>query len=654
MADPLPPDPYSALGVAKDATATAIKTQYRKLVLKCHPDKVKDEAEKQDASDKFHKIQSAWEIIGDDAKRARYDAQAKLQELRKDVFGHGGEGRRGGGGGDVRTASYKFPTESPRGGDFYTRGPDRYGPKMSPQYEERMPSYAEESYFDERPPRPAARKYDEYDRSSKRAQPREERERPRAKESKENDRSSRKEKSRRTDKDVRRDRDRKQAYVEVVDEYESDEYPRARRSSAEDENLERAREKFWSAPDPYAREAADDRARRTFDKLEEAKAHMERSRGVNRQRGESEPRDPSPPARRPSPVRMSSSKDKVERTKRADVRPSLFGIRHGSGDRPKLSTRNTGTGKNAKSDNEKKSSDEERRNSRRKEETRDSKPPNLSKSKSQPPDVRPPFQRQRSHSMQDEQHTEEPIPQIRRSDTTPLSPTAGVPPSRETRRRANDRLHPQDAAYPTPDPTPEPEPQKFRYGREQTYADDGEFATPDGYVNPTAEPYRTQVYEPTPREPPRQSTRESARNPRITRSPSPMKDTDRQGRRSSSARHTPAQKPPMPRTTSTQYVVDPDGAYARPAVSRENSGRAGLSRENSGHKGLYGEIPRATAVRSGSPRASYAFPPPEEVQYSRRYEKGDFKVQAGYSRREPEKAGYTRTGSGLQRQAVYA
>lgn len=262
--------------------------------------------------------------------------------------------------------------------------------------------------------------------------------------------------------------------------------------------------------------------------------------------------------------------------------------------------------------------------------------------------------------MQDEQHTEEPIPQMRRSETTPLSPTAGVPPSRETRRRANDRLHPQDAAYPTPDQTPEPETQKFRYGREQTYADDGEFATPDGYVNPSAEPYRTQVYEPT-RETPRQSTRESARTTRITRSPSPMKDTERerQGRRTSSARHTPAQKPSMSRTTSTQYVVEPDGAYVRPPVSRENSGReplsrSGLSRENSGHKGLYGEIPRATAAGSGSPRASYAFPPPEDVQYSRRYKESDFKVQSGYSRRDPDKPSYTRTGSGLQRQAVYA
>ncbi|KXL41561.1 hypothetical protein M433DRAFT_72786, partial [Acidomyces richmondensis BFW] len=73
MGSPLPDDPYLALGVAKDATAAAIKTQYRKLVLKCHPDKIQDEAQKKAAVDRFHKIQTAYEILGDEDKKARYD-----------------------------------------------------------------------------------------------------------------------------------------------------------------------------------------------------------------------------------------------------------------------------------------------------------------------------------------------------------------------------------------------------------------------------------------------------------------------------------------------------------------------------------------------------------------------------------------------------
>ncbi|KAF2139709.1 uncharacterized protein K452DRAFT_231731, partial [Aplosporella prunicola CBS 121167] len=73
MASPLPPDPYAALGVSKAATPTEIKTAYRKLALKCHPDKVADPAQKADAAVEFHKVQQAYEILGDDDKRERYN-----------------------------------------------------------------------------------------------------------------------------------------------------------------------------------------------------------------------------------------------------------------------------------------------------------------------------------------------------------------------------------------------------------------------------------------------------------------------------------------------------------------------------------------------------------------------------------------------------
>jgi curved DNA-binding protein CbpA len=86
MATPLPPDPYLALGLPRDASAATIKTTYRKLILKFHPDKVQDAAQKQIASDQFHKVQTAYEIIGDEDRRARYDAQCKLVELKKDML----------------------------------------------------------------------------------------------------------------------------------------------------------------------------------------------------------------------------------------------------------------------------------------------------------------------------------------------------------------------------------------------------------------------------------------------------------------------------------------------------------------------------------------------------------------------------------------
>ncbi|KAF2805135.1 heat shock protein DnaJ, partial [Mytilinidion resinicola] len=73
MDSDLPPDPYAALGVPKNAEAATIKSTYRKLVLKCHPDKVTDESLKLQKQDEFHKIQSAYELIGDEDKRAVYD-----------------------------------------------------------------------------------------------------------------------------------------------------------------------------------------------------------------------------------------------------------------------------------------------------------------------------------------------------------------------------------------------------------------------------------------------------------------------------------------------------------------------------------------------------------------------------------------------------
>ena len=139
MGDPLPPDPYEALGVPKDAASGAIKTQYRKLVLKFHPDKVQDESQKEAASDKFHKIQTAYEIIGDDDRRARYDAQCKLAELRKEVMERHGAKDTGSRPMESRSAPRTPPAESPRAAYFYSR-PSERSDRVTPQYEERKPA----------------------------------------------------------------------------------------------------------------------------------------------------------------------------------------------------------------------------------------------------------------------------------------------------------------------------------------------------------------------------------------------------------------------------------------------------------------------------------------------------------------------------------
>lgn len=62
-------DFYEVLGVSKKATEAEIKSAYRKLALKWHPDKNKSA----DATEKFKLINEAYEVLSDSKKREMYD-----------------------------------------------------------------------------------------------------------------------------------------------------------------------------------------------------------------------------------------------------------------------------------------------------------------------------------------------------------------------------------------------------------------------------------------------------------------------------------------------------------------------------------------------------------------------------------------------------
>ena len=63
-------DYYKILGVERKASADEIRTAYRKLAMKYHPDKNPGDKK---AEDSFKEINEAYQVLSDDQKRARYD-----------------------------------------------------------------------------------------------------------------------------------------------------------------------------------------------------------------------------------------------------------------------------------------------------------------------------------------------------------------------------------------------------------------------------------------------------------------------------------------------------------------------------------------------------------------------------------------------------
>jgi DnaJ-class molecular chaperone len=116
-------DPYTVLGVTKSADMAEVKKAYRRLAKKFHPDQSKDPK----AKDKFAEVSAAYEILGDEKKRAQFDrgeidAEGKPRFQGFEGFGAGGAG--GPGGFTRRTGPggfehFEFRT-GPGGGGFET------------------------------------------------------------------------------------------------------------------------------------------------------------------------------------------------------------------------------------------------------------------------------------------------------------------------------------------------------------------------------------------------------------------------------------------------------------------------------------------------------------------------------------------------------
>jgi DnaJ-class molecular chaperone len=120
-------DPYDVLGVAKSASAGEVKKAFRRLAKKHHPDQNKNDPK---AQAKFAEVNTAYEILGDEKKRAEFDrgeidAEGKPRHPGFDGF-PGGFRRSGGGAGQSEHFEFHFGGGNPfgRGGRANTANID--------------------------------------------------------------------------------------------------------------------------------------------------------------------------------------------------------------------------------------------------------------------------------------------------------------------------------------------------------------------------------------------------------------------------------------------------------------------------------------------------------------------------------------------------
>src|ERR1700724_1930314 len=100
-------DPYEVLGVPRGASAAAIKSAYRKLAKKHHPDANKNDPK---SAARFSELNAANEIIGDEEKRKQFDRGEIDAEGKPRFQGFPGGDPRGRAGGPGGFQSHTFRT----------------------------------------------------------------------------------------------------------------------------------------------------------------------------------------------------------------------------------------------------------------------------------------------------------------------------------------------------------------------------------------------------------------------------------------------------------------------------------------------------------------------------------------------------------------
>ena len=134
-------DYYEVLGVNRDSSEAEIKKAYRKLAREYHPDMNPDN--KEEATEKFKEVHEAYEVLGDQEKKSRYDQ-----------FGHAafdmgaGAGPGGGYGPGVDFGGFEDIFDAFFGGGFGGPfGGRRGGPRQGPDLQMNLELSFEDAAF---------------------------------------------------------------------------------------------------------------------------------------------------------------------------------------------------------------------------------------------------------------------------------------------------------------------------------------------------------------------------------------------------------------------------------------------------------------------------------------------------------------------------
>jgi len=602
MESTLPPDPYKALGLSKEVDSATIKSTYRKLVLKCHPDKVTDESLKKQKQEEFHKIQQAYELIGDENARGRYDAEVKLDTLRKEKAARASTSAAQ----DSRAATYTTRTQAPSGATFTSTGP---------RYEEHKPSRPyDDRYYDERS-RSKYNTYDSYPKGSSRS--------PREKESPikgtrvPTDRTRSEYKKSR---DKERDRDRK--HVASERERDSDpsgdekaryeaEYNRrsddARRYAEEEEARKQFADARRKAEQRRAHEDAKyDRRQKLSDQASDAVRYIHRSKvGA------------AVDTERPLPSRTSSSRD---------ARPEYYDSRDARSRRPETVRRSSARPKDRERD---------RKDIEIVDWEVDRKIPSFKHSSSAPPEIPTPRatpHRSYTESSRDSRRTEtSPPPIIRRSSEA----VSSVPHVSSSRRK--DATLPRSSGLResvTPIGSPSNNTEAYATIPPPTTKRNYYYPTPGGGINLDTEDvgvangHRTVLREP-------ERTRHRSPSP-LTRPPiGPNRNVETVSTSHSSAVPKVPGAPPLLGRAATINVGDIRGSDER------------------GRGRLYGEI-NSDHLRRENTRRQTSFSP-DQVSYSQKFRPEDIKYGAPREREAlgRDKDAYAKPSLGRHATYVY-